>query len=119
MPLIEIIALPQSEDVDPAAVLSAVNRAVGVALGRPAESAWSTWRTLEPGHYAVGEQVASEQPRETHPPVVHIWAERPPEALRLVVDAVCTVLGEQLGLDPGSIFVTTSRVSPAEPAPGT
>ena len=112
MPLIEIIALPQPEHVDPGAVLSAVNQAVGVALGRPSESAWSTWRTLEPGHYAVGEQVASEQPHVSHPPVVHIWAERPPEALRLVVDAVCTVLAEELGLDAVSIFVTTSRVSP-------
>ncbi len=75
VPLIEIIALPQPGHVDLEAVLTAVNRAVGVALGRPPESAWSTWRTLEPGHYAVGERMASEQPTTSHPPVVHIWAE--------------------------------------------
>ena len=112
MPLIEIIALPQPAHVHPSSVLRAINRAVGEALGRPASSAWSTWRTLDPGQYAVGDDVADLQPAGSHPPVVHIWAERPPEALELVVDAVCAVLGEHLGIEPAGVFVTTARVSP-------
>ena len=112
MPLIEIMALPQPAHVHPPIVLRAINQAVGEALGRPASSAWSTWRTLDPGHYAVGAEGADRQPTGSHPPVVHIWAERPPEALELVVDAVCAVLGEHLGIEPADIFVTTSRVSP-------
>ena len=112
MPLIEIIALPQPEHVHPPTVLRAVNRAVGEALGRPAGSAWSTWRTLDPGHYAVGDEVADLQPTGSHPPVVHVWAERPPDELERVVEAVRTVLGEQLGIAPDDVFVTTSRVSP-------
>jgi hypothetical protein len=52
--LIQITSLPQQPGVDCAAVLVAVNQAVGDLLGRPADVAWSTWTTLAPGLYVVG-----------------------------------------------------------------
>src|SRR5262245_55338135 len=55
MPLIEIYALKPPSHIDPSAALTAVNRAVGEALDRPSEVAWSIWHTLPAGHYAVGD----------------------------------------------------------------
>jgi hypothetical protein len=111
VPLIQITSLPQPPDVDCAAVLVAVNQAVGELLGRPADVAWSTWTTLEPRHYAVGVDVAELQPTTTHPPIVHVYAERPAEVMEQVADTVSEMLAAQLGLPPGSVFVITARVN--------
>jgi hypothetical protein len=109
--LIQITSLPQPEQVDVSSVLAAVNVAVGEVLGRPPEVAWSTWSTLSPGHYAVGTLAADVQPAATHPPIVHVYAERPAEVMEQVADRVAQTLETELGLPSGSAFVTTARVN--------
>ena len=111
VPLIQITSLPQPPGVDCSAVLVAVNEAVGELLGRPADVAWPTWTTLGQGHYAVGAEAADVQPRSTHPPIVHVYAERPAEVMEQVADRVASSLESRLGLPPGSAFVTTARVN--------
>ena len=111
MPLIQITSLPQPPGVDCSAVLVAVNEAVGELLGRPADVAWSTWTTVAPGHYAVGADAADVQPSSSHPPIVHVYAERTAEVMEQVAERVAHMLEAQLGLPPGSAFVTTSRVN--------
>jgi hypothetical protein len=111
VPLIQITSLPQPPGVDCGAVLVAVNEAVGELLGRPADVAWSTWTMLAPGSYAVGAAPADVQPTTTHPPVVHVYAERPAEVMEQIADRVAETLDTELGLPPGSAFVTTARVN--------
>jgi phenylpyruvate tautomerase PptA (4-oxalocrotonate tautomerase family) len=111
MPLIEIHALPQPSHIDPSAVLAAVNRAVGDALGRPSEVAWSTWSNLEPGHYLVGETATDAQPASTHSPIVHVYAERSPDVMAQIIEVIASTLAECLGVDADNVFVTAARVS--------
>ena len=110
MPLIEIRALPQNEQVDPQRVLMAVNRAVASALNAPPEAVWSTWETLAPGSYAVGEDARDVQPRGSHPPIVHVHARRTPEEWERIVDAVASALAAELGLAEDDVFVTAAPV---------
>jgi phenylpyruvate tautomerase PptA (4-oxalocrotonate tautomerase family) len=109
MPLIRIEALPQPAPVDVPALLAAVNEAVAAVLERPPEVAWSTWRTLEPGSYAVGRDCPDEQPRDSHPPLVRIFAVRPPEIVEQIVDVVADVLARELSLAPDNVFVQVER----------
>ena len=110
MPLIEILALPQSRPVDVRRVLAAVNRAVADALGAPPAAVWSTWQTLPPGGYAVGGDAADAQPPASHPPVVHVHARRTPEELERVENAIEQTLTAELDLGEVGVFITTAPV---------
>ena len=110
MPLIEILALPQSDPVDERHVLAAVNAAVADALRAPPHAVWSTWQTLPPGGYAVGTDAPDAQPRTSHPPIVHVYARRTPEELERVVEAVARTLAAELDVDEAGVFVTTAPV---------
>jgi phenylpyruvate tautomerase PptA (4-oxalocrotonate tautomerase family) len=110
VPLIEILALPQARPVDERRLLTAVNRAVAEALRAQPEAVWSTWQTVSPGAYAVGDDASDVQPDATHPPIVHVHARRSPEELERVVDAVVSTLEAELGLDGAGVFVTTTTV---------
>lgn len=115
MPLIEVSALrPARGAVDPAGVVRAVALEAADALGARPEAVWVTWRWLEDA-YAVGEDVAAAQPRATHAPIVHVYVNRPPDAVERLVDAVERVLCRELGLEEGNVFVT---VQPVHAAPG-
>ena len=51
----------------------------------PPQGTWVTWETIE--HYVEGPDVATEQPRGTHPPIVTVSAAsgRPREAIEQAV----------------------------------
>jgi hypothetical protein len=101
VPLIEIRALPQP-GVDLPAVMSAVAEAVREVLQNRPQGTWVTWETIE--HYVEGPDVATEQPRGTHPPIVTIYAARgrPQETIE---QAVAEALTRELGLEPDSVFL--------------
>jgi phenylpyruvate tautomerase PptA (4-oxalocrotonate tautomerase family) len=102
MPLIEIRALPQPAGIDLPAVMIAVAAAVTELLQNRPQGTWVTWETIE--HYVEGPDAATEQPRDTHPPIVTISAAkgRPQEAIE---QAVSAALARELGLEPDSVFV--------------
>ena len=108
MPLIEVVALPQPEGVDIDHVLRTLAVAVAEALPARPEGVWTTWRTVTA--YAVGGTVAHEQRAESHDPVVHIYHQRPPDAVERMREAVTAVLCRELGLTPGNVFITVQTV---------
>jgi hypothetical protein len=107
VPLIEICSLPPREGVDTARVLQALTAAVAEAIPCRREAVWATWRTLDVG-YAVGDSVERQQPRETHAPVVHVYANRPADAVDRACEAIEAVLTDELSLAP--VFVTVQPV---------
>ena len=114
MPLIEIHAAAPPHGVAVADVLAQVNREVALALDCRADAVWSTWCTLGDGEYLVGPEPAPHHPHDTHVPLVHVWINRPPDAVDRCVDAIIDALRQSLSLtaDP---FVTTSLVSGTSP----
>jgi hypothetical protein len=109
MPLIEIAALPQPAGIDTATVTRELNRAVADALGARLDAVWTVWRTID-GPYAQGDDVATEQPKATHGPIVHVYHHRTPEQVARVVEVIERVLALALDLAPGSVFVTVQPV---------
>jgi hypothetical protein len=114
VPLIEICALPQPTGVEIEPVLQAVTAAVSDAIPCRREAVWATWRSID-GGYAMGESVANEQPRDSHAVIVHVYANRPPDAIERLSGAIEEVLTGALSLEPGNVFVT---VQPVFNAPG-
>lgn len=110
MPLIEIQALAPPDGTAVADVLAAVNREVADALGCRPDAVWSTWRTLADREYLVGSAAAQDQPRDSHVPLVHVWINRPPDAVERCVEAIEAALRRSLSLEADP-FVTTSLVS--------
>jgi hypothetical protein len=113
VPLIEITARAP-EGVDVAAVLAEVNHDVAATLGCRPDAVWSTWRTLAPGEYVVGSEPAPPSATASHVPVVHVWINRPPDAVERCVAAIETALRRTLALDADP-FVTTGPVRGAMP----
>ena len=108
MPLIEICALPQPDQVDVPRVLEAVTAAVSEAIPCRREAVWVTWRPLD--GYAVGDTLAAAQSPDTHAPVVHLYANRPADAIERACSAIETVLVNELSLADGNVFVTVQPV---------
>jgi hypothetical protein len=69
---------------------------------------WTTWKVLD--GYAVGPDLATDQPAGTHAPIVHVYARRTPEELDRICDIVEAVLVEELELEPGNVFITIQPV---------
>jgi hypothetical protein len=109
VPLIEIHALPPTREVDVAGILRAVSSEVAAAIPCRLEAVWTTWRTLD-GGYAVGKDVAAVQPEADHPPIVHVYANRPRDAIERARDAIESVLCRELSLAEGNVFVTVQPV---------
>ena len=111
MPVIRIRALPQRH-ADARAVSIAVAEAVAAALGEDPRGTWVTWETVDA--YAEGRAVPSEQPRDTHPPIVCVMAgARPAETVDRLLRAVGDTLVRELGLEPANVFVAFEEVDPA------
>ena len=99
MPLIEIQALPQADPNARDRVLDALPGEVAAALGSRPEGVWVVWREVEPGAYAVGDDRPDEQPKATHPPVVRVFVNRPPDATERALAAIERVVERELGIE--------------------
>ena len=111
MPLIEVVALPQPATVDIGHVLRTLTAAVADVLPARPEGVWATWTTVTA--YAVGSNVAERQPADTHDPVVHVYHQRPADAVERMCEAIEEVLCRELSLPSGHVFVTVQPVQTA------
>jgi len=68
-----------------------------------------TGYTLD-GGYAVGADVRTEQPRDSHAPLVHVAARRTAAEVEAICAAVERALVEELDLADGNVFVTVRPV---------
>jgi hypothetical protein len=109
VPLIEICALPPRGDTDVGRVLQLLNRAVADAVPCRLDAVWTTWRSLGAG-YAVGDAVADRQQADSHAPIVHVYLNRPRDAVDRVRDVIEEVLVRELSLAAGNVFVTVQPV---------
>lgn len=103
VPVLQISALAQPE-VDIEAVLATLCREVADELGEEPRGTWATWQTVV---YAEGDDVRTEQPPSTHPPIVRVigFEGKPEEVVRCVLERVADVLERELRLEPGTVFV--------------
>lgn len=108
MPLIEVVALPQPDHVNVDHVLRTLTLAVADALPADPEGVWTTWRTLDA--YAVGSTVARFQQAQSHDPVVHVYHQRPEDAVLRMCKAITEVLCRELNLGHGNVFITVQPV---------
>jgi phenylpyruvate tautomerase PptA (4-oxalocrotonate tautomerase family) len=110
VPVVTIRALPQpSRDVG--AVAAAVATALAQELGEDPRGTWATWETV--AAYAEGGETPAEQPRDTHPPLATVLARgRSPEIVARMLRCVGDTLVDELGLDPGNVFVRFEEVEP-------
>ncbi|MEM7623384.1 MAG: hypothetical protein AAF235_09290 [Planctomycetota bacterium] len=101
------------EHVVIADVLAAVNARVADALGCEPAQVWSVWTTVEPGHYAEGDDVARGPRNATHPPIVRLLAleGRDDQAIESALIAAAHALAEGLGIDPASPFVVYDEIT--------
>jgi hypothetical protein len=109
VPLIEISALPTGADVDPGQVMRKLNRAVAEAVPCRLDAVWATWRWLDAG-YAVGDAVADRQPESGHAPIVHVYVNRPPDAVERICHVIEDVVTRELSIAPDNVFVTVQPV---------
>jgi phenylpyruvate tautomerase PptA (4-oxalocrotonate tautomerase family) len=112
MPVIEISTLPPAGDLDVARALAAVTTEVASFLGEEPRGTWAIYRPIAPGHYAEGDDAPATQPETTHPAVVRVFANRPPEQAADLLASVGAAVTRAFGLEEGNVFV---RFEPAEP----
>ena len=110
MPVVRVQGLPQADDVDVDAALTAVCRDLAKLLGEAPHGTWATWQTLE--RYVEGDDARTTQPYDTHPPLVTVTAYegRPPELVAHILRCVAAALSREFRVDPGNVFVTYDEV---------
>lgn len=103
MPIIEIRSLPHARDCN--LILARLCQEVAAAEGGDPSGVWATWQFVS--HYVVGSEPASSQSPGSHSPIVRLLAleGRSLEVRQALLRAVDRVLTEELGLDPGNVFV--------------
>ena len=113
MPLVRVSALPQPEGFDVAAAAKAVALDLAALLGDEPRGTWVTWETIKPGLYAEGDVAPDVQPRDTHPPLVRLFAaQRPPELVERMLVCVADTLVRELRLEPGNVFAVYEEAAP-------
>ena len=93
--------------------LAAVTTEVASFLGEgaPVVRGRST-SPIAPGHYAEGDDAPDVQPSATHPAIVRVFANRPPERAADLLASVGAAVVRAFGLRGGNVFV---RFEPADP----
>ncbi|MFG0305016.1 MAG: hypothetical protein ACF8Q5_02240 [Phycisphaerales bacterium JB040] len=110
MPVVQIEALPQPDQVDLGHAMRAVREAVASGLECDPGVVWVTWRTLDA--YLCHDQLPESQPRPPHPPhashdpILRIIAFEGRDEHRIAgaLQGAATVLAGALGLNPGGVF---------------
>ena len=105
MPVVEIRALPQPDNVV-TRVLDAVTSDIAAVLDEEPGGTWATWEEIAPGRYSEGDVAAAAQPHETHPPLVRVIAfeGRSEEQIAAILEAAAAAVAGGLGIDPGNVF---------------
>ena len=111
MPVVEIRALPQPEDVV-TRVLGAVAARLSDVLSEEPRGTWATWEEIPVGRYSEGSVAAAAQPHETHPPLVRVVAfeGRSEEQIAAMLEAAAAAVAGELAIDPGNVFAVYDEV---------
>ena len=112
MPVIEIAMLAPAAAIDVTPALEKVTAEVAAFLGEEPRATWAIFRPIAPGHYAEGDVAPSTQPAGTHPAIVQVFADRPPEEVAALLRTVGAGVVRAFGLEEGNVVV---RFEPAEP----
>ncbi|MBI4727286.1 hypothetical protein HY768_08730 [candidate division TA06 bacterium] len=107
MPIIEIKALPQKEEVDTAEALKTICVRLADKMGIEPKQVWATWTTIAPGSYIEGEAQAKAQPYATHPPLVNMMAfeGKSDSEIETAMLTIAEELAKHLQIDPENIFI--------------
>jgi hypothetical protein len=108
MPVLEVRALPQRQGVDRDAALKRACLALAAAVGEAPHGTWGTWVELPPGSYTEGGNAPPVQPRDTHPPLVRLFAfeGRSQDVVERMLTVVADTLAKELDLEHGNVMVT-------------
>ncbi len=103
MPVVEVRSLPHARNCN--LILARLCQEVAAVDGGDPSGVWATWQFVT--HYVVGSEHASSQPPGSHSPIVRLLAleGRSPGVRQAMLRAVDRVLTEELGLEPGNVFV--------------
>ncbi|MEM9187947.1 MAG: hypothetical protein AAGF12_02130 [Myxococcota bacterium] len=107
MPVFDIRALPQREDVDLSHVLRTLCTSVADVAGLASQHVWGTWLTVPGNQYVEGNTPASVQPASTHPPLVRLssFEGKDPKVVEAMLRTAADVLVRELSLDEGNVFI--------------
>ena len=112
MPVIEIASLPPTTDVDVPFALAQVATEVADFLGEEPRGTWAIHLPIEPGHYAEGDDAPAAQPERTHPALVRVFADRPPDLVPPLLEAVGRAVVRAFDLPDGNVFVRFEAADP-------
>ena len=112
MPIIEIGALAPAGGLDGSAALGEVTTEVAAFLDEEPRGTWAISRPIEPGHFAEGTDAPASQPAETHPAIVRVFANRPPDEVPALLEMVGGAVVRAFGLGEGNVVVL---FEPADP----
>jgi phenylpyruvate tautomerase PptA (4-oxalocrotonate tautomerase family) len=112
VPIVQVEALPQAPGVEVEQALATLCGEVAALLGEEPSGTWATWRTLD--HYVEGGDAPAVQPTSTHPPIVRLIAYRgrEPEVVTELLRCAAGVLGRELRLEEGNVFVVYEEAQP-------
>ena len=112
MPVIEISSLPLSEGLDVSVALGKVTTEVAAFIGEDPRGTWAIYRPIAAGHYAEGVDAPASQPEETHPAIVRVLANRPPEQVAALLETVGAAVVRAFGLEDGNVVVRFEAADP-------
>jgi phenylpyruvate tautomerase PptA (4-oxalocrotonate tautomerase family) len=112
VPIIEIGALAPAGGLDVSAALGAVTTEVAAFLDEDPRGTWAIYRPIEPGHFAEGTDAPATQPAETHPAIVRVFANRPPEQVATLLEVVAAAVVRAFGLGEGNVVVLFEAADP-------
>lgn len=112
MPIINISALPQKENVDISAALKETFLRVAEVFSLEPHQVWANYQEIKPGHYVEGNTEAHIQPVGTHPPIVELIAfeGRDNNIIEKALITVAETLTKSLEI-PENIFLTYKEAS--------
>ena len=112
MPVIEISSLDPAGGLDVSIALGKVTTEVAAFIGEEPRGTWAIFRPIAAGHYAEGVDAPASQPEETHPAIVRVLANQPPEQVAALLETVGAAVVRAFGLEDGNVFV---RFEPTDP----
>ena len=112
MPIIEIATLAPADGLDVSTALGAVTTEVAAFLDEDPRGTWAIYRPIAPGHFAEGTDAPATQPAETHPAIVRVLANRPPDEVPPLLEVVAAAVVRAFGLREGNIVVLFEAADP-------
>lgn len=107
MPFIHIKSLPFDGAFQAEEVLKGITADFAVSTGIGLELITATWEFFQPGHYAVGGNVADSHPPNSHPVLVDLLAPdfNDKETVAKMLDSIAESIAKRTGVPRQNIFI--------------